>query len=59
MLKSMCLVGERICLEGTFGSVFDLDSNQGFLDNFVYGSKTLIHKVYESLITKNLTCLLK
>ena len=25
MLKSLRLVGERICLEGTFGSVFDFD----------------------------------
>ena len=31
MLKSLSLVGEWICLEGTFGSVFDFDSIQGFI----------------------------
>ena len=59
MLKSLSLAGERISLEGTFGFVFDFDSIQGFMDDFVYGSKTFIHKVYEALITKKLSCLLK
>ena len=36
MLKSLRLASERICLEGTFGSVFDFDSIQGFMNQAVY-----------------------
>ena len=41
---SLSLVSERICLEGTFGFVFDFDSIQEFMDQ----------AVCESLITKKI-----